>query len=169
MADKEQIIAQITAAFADGEYPGDWRLRGSDLGDEPYLLEEEFKGKTDWRLLDAAFLDQAPDGFATALCLFSDEAFHFYLPAYLICDIRGQLKRCEPAFLLWHGLDDSSRHKRLCGARTYFDYARYRFSIFNREQAAAVIAYLLLQREENGFARPMIDQALKNYWRERAA
>jgi hypothetical protein len=30
MADKEQIIAQITAAFAAVEYPGDWRLRGSD-------------------------------------------------------------------------------------------------------------------------------------------
>jgi hypothetical protein len=169
MGDKEQIIAQITAAFAAVEYPGDWRLRGSDLGDEPYLLEEEFKGKTDWHLLDAAFLDQAPDGFGSALSFFSDEAFHFYLPAYLICDLRGQLKGSGPAFHLWHGLDDSSRHQRLCGARTHFDYARYRFSIFNREEAAAVVAYLSLHRDENGFARPMIDQALKNYWYERAA
>ncbi len=70
MGDNKQIIAQITAAFAAVEYPGDWRLRGSDLGDEPYLLEEEFKGKTDWHLLDAAFLDQAPDGFGSALQFF---------------------------------------------------------------------------------------------------
>jgi hypothetical protein len=169
MADKEQIIAQITAAFAAAEYPGDWRLRGSDLGDEPYLLEEEFKGKTDWHLLDAEFLDQAPDGYGSALSFFSHEAFHFYLPAYLICDLRGQLKGSGPAFHLFHGFDHSSRNERLCGEQTCFDYARQRFLLFNREQAAAVVAYLLLHRDENGFARPMIDQALNNYWRERAA
>ena len=35
-------------------------------GTEPGLLEEEFKGKTDWRTLDPSFIDQAPDGFGTA-------------------------------------------------------------------------------------------------------
>jgi len=55
----EAVIAQIVAAFATVEYPGDWCLRGSRDGDEPYLLEQEFKGKNDWRLLDPAFIDQA--------------------------------------------------------------------------------------------------------------
>ena len=69
--------------------------------EEPYLLEEEFKGKTDWQLLDSEFIDQAPDGLASALSFFSDEAFRFYLPAYLIADIDGKLKKlfCKPSLL----------------------------------------------------------------------
>jgi hypothetical protein len=75
--DKEGIINLIKEAFGPVEYPGDWCLRGSNEGEEPFLLEKEFKGKNDWSVLDAKFLEQAPDGFGTALCFFSDEAFHF--------------------------------------------------------------------------------------------
>jgi hypothetical protein len=172
MQDKERVIQQISAAFAAVEYPGDWCLRDSNEGDEPYQVEEEFKGKTDWRVLDPKFLDQAPDGLASALSFFSDEAFHFYLPAYMIADIRGQLECADPLFRLTHGLDDSSRDGRInprrYGQRTWFDYARYKFAIFDRAEAAAIVAYLTLKRESDEFARDTIDQALKNYWNERA-
>src|SRR5438034_1764090 len=109
MTDKEQIKAHIYQAFARIEYPGDWCLRGSNEGDEPSLLEDEFRGKRDWQSLDPAFLDQAPDGFASALCFFSDEAFRFYLPAYLIADLDGLFQRVDPVYHLCHGLDDTSR------------------------------------------------------------
>ena len=66
MVDRERAAARITLAFAGVEYPGDWCLRGSSEGDEPFLLEQEFKGRSDWRNLDPAFLDQAPGGFASA-------------------------------------------------------------------------------------------------------
>lgn len=71
MDDTEPIQRAIHEAFVDIEYPGDWCLRGSNEGEEPYLVEEDFKGKTDWRVLDGAFLDPAPKGYATALCFFS--------------------------------------------------------------------------------------------------
>ncbi|MFO1094190.1 MAG: hypothetical protein U0992_12895 [Planctomycetaceae bacterium] len=64
--DVESIKTLIRNAFASVRFPGDSRLRGSSRGDEPFLLEQEFQGKTDWRTLDAAFLDQAADGFSTA-------------------------------------------------------------------------------------------------------
>ena len=172
MIDKESIIALITEVFAAVEYPGDWCLRGGNEGDEPLLVEQEFKGKTDWRILDPAFLDQAPGGYASALSFFSDEAFHFFLPAYMIADIRGQLDRPNPVFHLTHGLDDSSCTERVnprrYGERTWFEEARHKFAMFTREEATAIVAYLTFKRDRNEFERREIDEALKNYWRARA-
>jgi hypothetical protein len=168
----DTVKAQIVAAFAHVEYPGDWCLRDSNEGDEPYLLEQEFKGKTDWRILDAEFIDQAPSGFGSALSFFSDEAFHFYLPAYLIADIDGLLERTNPSFHLCLGLDDESRNERInprrYGERTWLDEAKYKFSIFNDAEATAIVSYMTFIREHDEFNQQLIDQALKNYWLERA-
>lgn len=174
MPDREAIVAQIAKAFAAVEYPGDWCLRGSNECDEPYLVEQEFKGKTDWRTLEPMFIDQAPAGFASALSFFSDEAFHFYLPAYLIADLRGQLDRTELFRHLTHGLDESSRQKRInprrYGERTWFEHAHHKFAIFNKEEVAAIVAYLNWKRGEVEFKfeRESIDEALRNYWNDRA-
>jgi len=46
---------------------------------------------------------------------------------------------------------------------------RHRFAIFDRAQAAAIVAYLEFKRETDEFERAAIDQALENYWRHRAA
>jgi hypothetical protein len=166
--DRDSVKSRIRAAFAHTPYPGDWCLRGSSEGDEPYLLEKEFKGKEDWQALDAEFLDQAPDGYGSALSFFSDEAFHFYLPAYLMADIDGLLSLTSPSFHLTHGLRDADRRQPVnparYGERTWYDQACFRFSMFNREEAAAIVAYLELKRELDEFERPGIDQALKNYW-----
>ena len=169
----QRVKAAILDAFSGVEYPGDWCLRGSNQGDEPYLLEAEFKGKADWKVLDAAFLDRAPDGFGTALSFFSDEAFRFYLPAYLIADIDGKLQQHDPAFQLTHGLDDASRDQKVnprrYGDRTWFDAQRHRFSTFSKPQAAAIVEYLRLRRDRDAIDRPAIDQALRNYWSGRGA
>jgi hypothetical protein len=171
--DAEAVKAKIRAAFAGVEFPGDWCLRGSNEGDEPYLLEQEFKGKSDWSALDVAFLDQAPDGYGSALSFFSDEAFRFYLPAYLIADIDGRLESANPAFQLTHGLTEKDRAERVnprrYGARTWFESASHKLAVFDKAQAAAIIAYLEFKREADEFARENIDQALAHFWRGRAA
>ncbi len=113
MSDREKVKDQIRTAFARVDYPGDWCLRGSNEGDEPYLVERDFKGKTDWRILDPSFIDQSPDGLASALSFFSDEAFRYFLPAYLVADIDGRLERSDPLFHLTHGLDNSSRSEHI--------------------------------------------------------
>ena len=167
----EAVKALIHEAFAGNAYPGDWCLRGSDEGEEPYLLEEEFKGKADWRTLDAAFIDRAPDGYGSALNFFSDEAFRFYLPAYLVADIDGKLARHQPSFQLVHGLDDASRavkiNPRRYGERTWWDYKRSQFAMFTREEVRAIVAYLELVAARDEFDRPRIEQALAAYWRPR--
>ena len=172
MADLESLKAQIQTAFADVQYPGDECLVSSSYGDEPDLLEQEFKGKSDWRQLDPQFLDQAPDGYGSALSFFSDEAFRFYLPAYLLSDIDGLLGQATPVFHLTYGLRNSSKHEhvnpRLYGDRTWFEYFSDRLAAINKMQAAAVVAYLRFKREAENFHLQAIDEALKNFWLSKA-
>lgn len=56
MSEPAALKAQIERAFAHGEYPGGWCLIDSREGCEPGLLEQEFKGKTAWRTLEASFI-----------------------------------------------------------------------------------------------------------------
>jgi hypothetical protein len=41
--------------------------------------------------------------------------------------------------------------------------------MFNKTEAAAIVAYLRWKRETDDMARTRIDEALANYWNERAA
>lgn len=54
---------------------------------------------------------------------------------------------------------------------TSYDYARYRLSVFAREETQAIVAYLNYRRESDvhGIDRAAIDGALNLFWRERTA
>ena len=112
-----------------------------------------------------------PDGFGSALSFFSDEAFRFYLPAYLLADLDGKLKQSNPLFALTHGLDDASRGEKInprrYGERTCFEHARHKFAVFNTAQREAIASYLAYQLENEdvtGFEKKQIREALRNYW-----
>lgn len=167
-----QLKKQVCEAFAAVPHPGDERLRNSNEGDEPFLVERDFRGKHDWRLLTAEFIDNSPDGLASALNFFSHAAFRFYLPAYLLADIEGKLERTDPVFHLTHGLERASADKPInpqrYGDETWSAYARERFANFTREEAAAVVAYLKFKRQMDEFTCQEIDDALQNYWHQKA-
>lgn len=160
----------IEDAFKEVKYPGDWCLRVSNEGEEPYLLEKEFKGKNDRSVLDANFLDQAPEGYSSALSFFSDEAFHFYIPAYMICDLRDELENVEVYSQFTLGLEDLSRRQlvnpKRYGNRTWFDIATYKYSMFNPKEVKAVIAYLEFKKKKESLdsRKKEIQEALENYW-----
>lgn len=169
--DLEALKREIREAFAAVEFPGDWCLINSREGTEPALLENEFKGKDDWQTLEPAFIDQAPDGFGTALSFFSDEAFHFYLPAYLLADLDARLQQADPVFHLTHGLDRVSREEKInprrYGERTWFEHARHKFAMFNERERAAIAGYLKYKRDTDALTAPeksRIDDALSGYW-----
>jgi hypothetical protein len=155
------------------EAPPSWCLVNGHEGDEPARVEAAFKNKRRWAALSSKFLDEAPDGLGSALSFFSDEVFRFYLPAYLIADLREELDHVDPIFHLIHGLTDDSRAERLnprrYGDRTWFDYACFRFSVFSRRQAAAIVAYLQVKGGRDEFDRERIAESLANYWSARAA
>ena len=165
-----RLEAQIRAAFESTPRPDSGGLRGSGEGDEPFLLEAEFRHLPDWRQVDAAFIDRAPDGFGSALSFFSNEAFRYYLPAYLLADLGEQLQQANPLFHLWHGLADSQRDTAVNEGRygnwTWFEAVSDRFRGFAPPEVAAIVAYMRYKAEhdELGLDRPMIEQALRNYW-----
>lgn len=168
----DAIKERIVRAFADVEAPPCWCLADSVEGHEPALLAEEFQGKADWRTLDPAFLDSAPGGYGSALSFFSDEAFRFYLPAYLLASLDDKLQRADPTFSLTHRFTDEGRRERInprrYGERTWFDDGRHKFAVFTQPQVQAIVAYLELMRDRDEGDRADIDQALTNYWLARA-
>jgi hypothetical protein len=168
--ERDRLEADIRAAFEATPPPTPDRLRGSSEGEEPFLLEAEFRHVPDWRETESAFIDRAPDGFGSALSFFSSEAFRYYLPAYLIADLRGELQQANPLFHLWHGLVDEDRNtpvnRRRYGSWAWFEAVSERFRSFTPPEAAAIVAYMRYkaQHDELGVDRPMIEQALRNYW-----
>jgi len=181
---REAVIEKIQRAFAGNEHPGGRFLQGSFEGCEPYEEVGPFEKEEDWRSIEAGFLD----GHATALSFFSEAGFRYFLPAYLIADLRGQLQTADPLFHLTHGFSDWTtevpagdrtlviRHGRSAfvnprryGAMTSYDYARYRLSVFTREEANAIIAYLRFKRDSDPdvIDRTAINAALDSFWLER--
>jgi hypothetical protein len=59
---------------------------------------------------------------------------------------------------------------RRYGAMTSHDYARYRLSVFTREEAGAIVAYLEFKRDTDLdiIDKRPIDAALQSFWLERA-
>ncbi len=169
--DKETVKARIRSAFAHVKCPLVQNLVSSRDGDEPELVEKAFKGKKDWTVLSVEFLSKAPeDTDASPLNFFSDEAFHFYLPAYLIADVDFRMDKAYPVFKLTYGLTGESRNEVIGpGERTWLDAALYKFSMFNKEEAGAIVAYLEFKME-NGDSpdKPRIREALENYWLKKA-
>ena len=185
MKNIEEIIKEIHEAFGNNEYPGDPFLQGSFEGCEPFEEVGPFKGRSDWRKVDPGFLD----AHASALSFFSEAGFRFFLPAYLAADLQGKLDTADPLFHLTHGFFASSieipmktrvvtrksgnsafLNPRRYGAMTCYDYARYRLSVFTKEEATAIVSYLRHKRnsDSSGLDKERIDGALHTFWMERS-
>ena len=52
----------------------------------------------------------------------------------------------------------------------WYDYARYRLSVFTKEEARAIVAYLRHKRDSDslGLDKERIDGALHSFWTERS-
>lgn len=169
--DSPKLIQQITLAFRNVSYPGDDHLTDSTYGEEPAALIRDFSGKTNWQDLSSEFLDQAPDGWGTALSFFSGAALQFYLPAYLIADINGQLFIADPMPRLCTSLTPLGGMQKIAkvwGGGTMGDYARRDFAPYDPSQVQAIVDYLWWRLESDETADYItIEQALENYWLER--
>jgi hypothetical protein len=170
--DIEAIKETIRRAFTTATRPAPGAIHESIESDEAgTLLEADFAGVTDWRDLNAGFLDQAPAGYGSALSFFSDEAFRYFLPAYLLADLDDRLDRADPTFHLCHGLTDPTADQpinpRRYGDRTWSDAARSRLAGFTPSETAAVAAYLEHRAVIDEINRDDITQALTNFWQLR--
>jgi len=164
LPDAAALKAQIAAVFV-APYPGDDNIRGSDLGCEPEEVAALYRGRTDWKTLEPAFLDGAGLGFL------SPQAFRFYLPAFLLADLDGLLLTETPSFRLSHGLDNVGKVNRVnplhYGELTWFESASERFSAFTRGEARAVVDYLRRCAAQDG-SDSALGEAVMNFWWPRA-
>lgn len=76
------LISVIKKAFSKVKYPGDNELVNCNC-DECMDYKEAFRGK-DWRYLGVDFI--CPN--YSHMCFFTDEAFRYYLPCYMISCIQ---------------------------------------------------------------------------------
>jgi hypothetical protein len=186
MPDKAQVIAMIREAFRETDHPGDPFLPGSMEGCEPSEAVAPFKGVAKWQDVDPAILDPQ----YTVLSFFSEGGFRHFLPAFLIADLEDRLQTADPVFHLTHGFSDKvvklpageRMHEktigrsefvnpRRYGAMTWQDHARCKLSIFTREEARAIVAYLEYKRDVDvhGLTTDDIKAALDSFWLDRAA
>jgi hypothetical protein len=185
MPDTAVVIERVQQAFVGVEFPGAAFLQGSFDGCEPAEAIAPFTERTHWQGIEATVLDD----HAEALSFLSAGGFRFFLPAYLVADLRGELRRADPVFHLTHGFRDVTVdvpmrrgtfrkqiggsalvNPRRYGAMTFEDHARHRLAVFTRGEAAAIVAYLEHQRDADtqGLLAEQIDPALGAFWRTRA-
>lgn len=167
----ETLTAKVEEAFSDTVYPGDENLTDSTYGEEPEALVNDFREKKDWKSLTPDFLNQAPEGWGSALSFFSGAALQFYLPAYLIADIRGLLECGDATTRLCAFLTPPMEKKKLAkvyGCRTLGEHARAECDRFTEKQVSAIVSYLWWKLDKEGY-NPTIEQGLENYWLEREA
>ena len=179
--DPQTLIQRIREGFARTPYPGDAFLEGSTEGCEPADAVAPFRGAHDWAAVPSSVLD----AHYTALSFFSEGAFRFFLPAYLVADVRGALKTADPVFHLTGGFHEIAidvsaagvvhtrrsggavpMNPRRYGAVSYEDYARFRLSVFAREECRAIVSYLEFRRERDttGLDTQAIRAALAAFW-----
>ena len=185
MQDARRVIEHIRQAFHDTEHPGDAFLQGSHEGCEPGESISPFIGVTDWSQLDPVVLDGSYD----ALSFLSEGGFRYFLPAYVIADLRDLLHTADPVFHLTNGFIDkvvkipagqriyektigksAFINPRRYGAMTWHDHARCRLSVFTREEAHAIVAYLEYKwdADSHKLNTEAINAALDSFWRDRA-
>ncbi len=160
-SNKKELIQKIVTAFSDAEFPGNDNLVNNSYGEEPTLVRVHFFGQNNWNTLSPEFID-----FDGALSFFSDEAFRFFLPAFMIADINEQLNFNNPAVRLCWAVTPQSENKKIAevyGGGSIGERAKACFNKFSAEERNAVVSYLQwkLVKDENDLT---VAQALKNYW-----
>jgi hypothetical protein len=148
----QRVLNLIRTAFAGvtlGEGVGLRQGQGlDDYADAQTLAAYRAQDEQhDWSAISVEDLDQCN----SSLSFFDPEGMRFHLPAYLIADLKQALKIADVLFHLVYSLDG----------------AESRFEKLSRDQREAVRQFLLLRLSDPNyeFVHPMIETALRDYWK----
>ena len=154
---KSQLIAQIISAFDNTQKPT--RIVAASTGGfEPSIVEAYFLNK-DWR--EISMLQMVKDGYEgaelSALLFMSDEAFRYFLPAFLLININED----DIADLTF----DTTLYRLTLPLEDHVDFAscREKFDGFSLEQKNVIADFLKYEIE----VFPPCDaasSAYKRYW-----
>lgn len=144
----DELCPIIETAFAEvklGNGIGLYEAQAIDdyADDATRIAQRAGDEKDDWRKITSEELCICN----SSLCFFDAEGMKFHLPAFLICDLKG-----EYGFGMMFCL---------CNACPGPDD---QFRLLSREQRIVVRLYLLYLIHEDSFDRPDIEYALNGYW-----
>jgi len=148
---REMLARLVEDAFAETPYPGDETIVGHHC-EECCEIGVEFIG-ADWRSVDPDFLRY----YHAAPSLFSPEAFRYFFPAYVLCDLAGNSAfTSSGSFHLSYGVEPGHEaHERSLA----------RWKIFSDRERCALIAYLELAWDDGkSFEAENLRIALDSYW-----
>lgn len=145
-----EIIQIIETAFRDvklGGGTGLWEAQGlDDYADAATCARyREQDEKDHWRRIPCETLLRCH----SSLCFFNAEGMRFYLPAFLMADLKGELGIGMGFCLTHHALADHAT-----------------FSLLSPEQRLSIRMYLLhiVHHPNYKLEAPEIQQALNQYW-----
>ncbi len=156
----DKLTEEIKIAFKNNEFCGNDNIVNPSYGEEAKSIKKHFYGQKNWKIISSDFLDK--DG---ALSYFTNDAFNFYLPAYMLADLKGELEINDPSVRLCWSVTSQSENQKLTkvfGGRTISELAAECFSSFSMEQINTIIKYLQWKHDQTDDL--MIQQALCNYW-----
>jgi hypothetical protein len=136
---RRRLIMRIKAAFADARYPGDESIAKENHCWECDEIAEAFKGKHWKDLTNVKFLNYHD----SSLSLFKTPTFQFFLPAFLLAD----LKKSITIDILFHLTppeiidSDSDEWVKKFGY-SHFDYFISKTNGFTSRQRTAIKEYL---------------------------
>jgi hypothetical protein len=138
----EILKQKIISSFADVPYPKD-EIAPHEC-DECRDVRRTFANKN-WKTIEPQILG----GNFGIIPLFSPEAFHYFLPAYLIYSLDHFSEKydtvCE--FTIYAVTPDKKSIKK------YFDYWREKFKDFTLEQMDCIYEFLDFVRDDENFVR----------------
>lgn len=137
------LVDEIELAFAKVKFPGSDMIVSSGERDEPVETRRAFRDKVDWRVLDSGFLDSAPNGYASSLSFLTTEGFKFYIAAFMIADLKGELALVDPTSHLCPYVDDLITSGDRLDLDVLFDDDRcWRLRSFDAKQCEAISRYI---------------------------
>ncbi|MCW3098203.1 MAG: hypothetical protein JWL77_3821 [Chthonomonadaceae bacterium] len=160
------LCREIRTAFAATPYPGDDVLCDSQ-GEEPGEIAVGFRG-VPWQSAHPQLLDCC----STALGFFTEAAFRYYLPVFMLAELLSKelanvwdyYGNGDPLYHLTHRLYDESVEWKAFDMRKF---TTSRMRCFHREERMAIIHYLEFQlgKGYSIYSTPEIKEALARYWR----
>lgn len=145
----EKLKQRILTAFDDVPYPEG--LIAPHECDECYEIRKTFAG-SDWKTIDPKVLEE---NFGI-ISLFSSQAFHYFLPAYLIYSLnRFSEKDNTTLEFTVYAITPGKE-----AVENRFDYWRERFEEFNSEQMSCIYEFLdFVRQDESHYS--FIDDVIK--------
>jgi hypothetical protein len=147
---KDHLILQITTAFNNVKLEDGIGLSEANAIDD--YKDEAFKNeckKNDEKLKWSAIPSTELNEYYNSLSFFDSKGMRFHLPAFMICEIKGEY-RFGMSFVLTH----------------LSDYTKSQFSLLSKAQKQAVKLFLeyLFEHPDYEYEKPEIKRAIEEYW-----